>query len=142
MKRKFTLNLYIIIIAAIVGIAAYVLYLPNPVTNAPVAPVLSDVTSGGLIVRIAGDSMEPTMSDGDLVTVRDVPFGTVKVNDVILIQVPNGIKAIKRVININSDGSLQIKSDNRSNLGNITEENYLGKVVKISHKDGTVTALP
>ncbi len=126
----------------LVVIVLYLLYLPNPLTIAPGSSVLSDISAGDSVARVAGNSMEPAISHGDMVTVKVVSFDTLKVNDIILVQNPGGSTSIKRIVNIDSDGSLQIKSDNRSNIEKITERNYIGKMVKMSHKDGNIRTLP
>jgi nickel-type superoxide dismutase maturation protease len=88
-------------------------------------------------VRIEGNSMLPTLNNGDEVLVKLT--ANVKINDIVLVKHPykQSVKIIKRISQINENGVFLVgdnpseSSDSRT-FGFVPIKNIEGKVVKIS----------
>ena len=52
------------------------------------------------LVAISGQSMNPTLEDGDLIIVRGVPAEEIKIGDIIVFDPPNGVRTVHRVTRI------------------------------------------
>ena len=92
----------------------------------PVYTTLAYVLALGLIVgsfayftlvyarKVTGTSMYPTLEEGDMVVVSNVPYSSLKVGDIIVYDPPcsnTGNSVIHRIVGINSSG-LITKGDN------------------------------
>jgi nickel-type superoxide dismutase maturation protease len=88
-------------------------------------------------VRIEGNSMLPTLNNGDEVLIELT--ANVKINDIVLVKHPykQSVKIIKRISQINENGVFLVgdnpseSSDSRT-FGFVPIKNIEGKVVKIS----------
>jgi nickel-type superoxide dismutase maturation protease len=86
---------------------------------------------------VAGDSMTPTLADGDKVLVDAT--GYIAVGDVILAKHPykSDVKIVKRVSEIADDGRLTLNGDNPATstdsrtFGTVSLESIVGKVTSI-----------
>ena len=89
-------------------------------------------------------SMEPVIMTNDIIIVKDVSFSEIKVDDIIVyFSETEGLFIVHRVIGIYPDGSLHTKGDNNladdkdpsptDSYTGVSEDLYLGKVVKITH---------
>ncbi len=84
---------------------------------------------------VQGDSMEPTLNNGEVVLVQ--PMAIYGVGDIILAEHPyrRNIKILKRIAQIDPDDSVQLIGDNPSNstdsrtFGAVSIESIIGKVV-------------
>jgi signal peptidase I len=93
--------------------------------------------------RVSGVSMRPTLEEGDLVAIENVPISQVHVGDIIVFNSPyfggcSDFTIIHRVVQIASDGGLITQGDNRAtNPGPdeaqggpyVTQQCLVGKVV-------------
>jgi nickel-type superoxide dismutase maturation protease len=86
-------------------------------------------------VRVSGDSMAPTLEDGDLVYIEQSV--TTKIGDVVLAQHPykQSVTMLKRITAIDENGRLELLGDNPSEstdsrtFGSVSIEYIKGKVV-------------
>lgn len=64
------------------------------------------------LVAISGQSMNPTLEDGDLILVKGVPPEEIKVGDIIIFDPQNGIRTVHRVTRIQTleNGTLTFKT--------------------------------
>jgi len=64
------------------------------------------------LVAISGQSMNPTLEDGDLTVVRGVPAEEIKVGDIIVFDPQNGVRTVHRVTRIQTleNGTLTFKT--------------------------------
>lgn len=82
--------------------------------------------------RVVGDSMCPTLNEGQIVW--SSPFKTPKVGDVV-VAVQNGREVVKRVDTITDDWQVKLLGDNPHHstdsrqLGSIPKRNILGVVI-------------
>ena len=87
------------------------------------------------IFRVQGDSMLPTLKDGDAVMI--VPTRSIKRGDVVLADHPykSSVKILKRVNEIDNDGRYTLIGDNPAEstdsrtFGNLSIEYIQGKAV-------------
>lgn len=79
--------------------------------------------------RVSGDSMLPTLIDGDVVHVMPVPFDKLEDGDIVVYRGRHG-EIISHRIETRSSGSWYAKGDNnkRRDRAYVTEANYLGYV--------------
>jgi nickel-type superoxide dismutase maturation protease len=85
--------------------------------------------------RVEGNSMMPTLNDGDVVLVRRTR--RVKVGNVILAKHPyqQSVKVLKRISEINEQGRLVLTGDNPEEstdsrtFGSISSADVMGKVI-------------
>jgi len=85
--------------------------------------------------RIQGNSMEPTLLDGDAVLID--PRATIMGGDIVLANHPykQSVKILKRINKINADGSCDLAGDNEAEstdsrtFGPILSKDILGKAV-------------
>lgn len=91
---------------------------------------------GGLTgFRVEGNSMKPTLEDGDSVLIK--PTSHFLAGDIVLANHPfkKSVKILKRIESITSDGSYFLVGDNPSEstdsrtLGAIPEKEIIGKAV-------------
>jgi nickel-type superoxide dismutase maturation protease len=89
--------------------------------------------------RVAGDSMLPTLKDGDEVLV--VPQQTYEIGDLVVARHPYKLTSIiKRITKISTGGNLFLSGDNPAEstdsrtFGEIPEKDILGKVVGLLNK--------
>lgn len=89
-------------------------------------------------------SMEPEIMTNDIIIVKNVPYSEIEVNDIVVyFSEVEGLFIVHRVIGIYPDGSLHTKGDNNladdkdpspsDGYTGVSEDLYLGKVVKITH---------
>ena len=91
-----------------------------------------------MLVTIIGDSMSPTLQDGDKVYFDTKPGRQIRVNDIVLVKHPYIKKRnlVKRIKNITSDGSVFIQGDNSlcstdsKSFGMVNKNNILGILKK------------
>lgn len=82
--------------------------------------------------RVVGDSMKPTLTDGQIVCVT--PFLTPKVGHVV-VAILNGREVVKRIATITDDWQVQLLGDNTSQssdsrkYGTIPKRKILGVVI-------------
>ncbi|MEP6847790.1 MAG: nickel-type superoxide dismutase maturation protease [Acidobacteriota bacterium] len=84
---------------------------------------------------IEGSSMKPTLSEGDAILI--VPRSQIEINDIVLAHHPykESVKILKRVSQINDNGSYILLGDNESEstdsrtFGPILPKEILGKAV-------------
>ena len=84
--------------------------------------------------RVEGESMNPTLCDGDAVLVE--PRATLGIGDIVAAEHPyKRVKIIKRVQSIDDNGRLVLKGDNPEEstdsrlFGSIPSSEILGKVI-------------
>ena len=88
-----------------------------------------------LAFLIEGESMWPTLNEGDTVLVK--PTRTAREGDIVLAKHPykSSVKMVKRVAEILPDGALILKGDNpvestdSRNFGSISKKDVVGRVV-------------
>ena len=86
---------------------------------------------------VEGDSMTPTLSDGDRVLVDEKAYITI--GDIVLAKHPykSDVKIVKRVSEIADDGRLTLSGDNPAEstdsraFGTVSLESIIGKVTSI-----------
>lgn len=84
------------------------------------------------IIKVQGHSMEPTIKAGSFVLVMDTPI--LQLGDIVLLQLPNKEKMIKRITNITPEGYF-VEGDNKNDsydsrdFGIIPKEKMLGKII-------------
>ena len=102
--------------------------------------------------RVDGTSMLPTLEEGDLVVIQNVPFSSLHVGDIIVYDPPcsaTGSSVIHRIIGFSGNGAIT-KGDNnpyndptgRISTGPITADCYVGKVVFIVPYIERIASLP
>lgn len=87
-----------------------------------------------ILVTIVGDSMSPTLLDGDKVYFELKPLKKIRINDIVLVKHPyiKQRNLVKRIKNIYSDGSVFIQGDNSfsstdsKSFGTVNKNNILG----------------
>ncbi|MCK9470979.1 MAG: signal peptidase I [Bacilli bacterium] len=87
------------------------------------------------------NSMVPTIQVGDIVITKEKDFEEVDVEDIIVFYSQRDNKYIvHRVVEIKEEGTLITKGDNNpaKDPDEVTSENYVGTVVKIVRKVGTL----
>ena len=85
--------------------------------------------------RVEGDSMTPTLNEGDVVLVKN--SRRVKIGDVVLAQHPykQSVKVLKRIAEVNDQGRYLLTGDNPEEstdsrtFGSISAAAILGKVI-------------
>ena len=79
-----------------------------------------------LDVRIQGDSMWPTFRDGDLLTFTDEDLDIISAGDVVLVIHPlkPDVRMVKRVLRIETNGTLFLVGDNPDPLGSEDSHNF------------------
>lgn len=88
-----------------------------------------------IIFRVQGDSMLPTVKDGDAVMI--IPTKSIEIGDVVLSDHPyrSSVKILKRVSEINADGRYSLTGDNPTEstdsrtFGTVPIEYIYGKAV-------------
>ena len=86
-------------------------------------------------VRVAGDSMRPTLEPGDLLAVRPVRAGEPSRGQVIVVRFADGGEIVKRVVDVVSPNTFWIEGDNRArstdsrSTGPVAREDVSGIVV-------------
>lgn len=86
--------------------------------------------------RVEGNSMLPTLKDGDIVLIK--PGGNYSVGNIVLANHPykQSTKILKRITAISKEGLIEISGDNPSEssdsriFGNIHDREIIGKMVK------------
>jgi signal peptidase len=64
------------------------------------------------VVAVESNSMVPTFHKGDLLILQGMPFEELEINDIIVfIQEGTSTAIVHRIVEINSDGTLQTKGD-------------------------------
>jgi signal peptidase I len=102
--------------------------------------------------RVDGTSMLPTLEEGDLVVIQNVPFSNLQVGDIIVYNPPcsaTGSSVIHRIIEP-SGGGFITKGDNNPytdpsggiSRGAITADCYVGKVVFVVPYIERIASLP
>jgi nickel-type superoxide dismutase maturation protease len=84
--------------------------------------------------RVRGDSMRPTLGDGDVVLVKNASSGTI--GDIVLAAHPfkTSVTMLKRVVSIDGDGRVDLRGDNPEessdsrSFGKIAARDVIGKV--------------
>lgn len=84
---------------------------------------------------VEGNSMSPTLHDGDAVLIR--PSSNISIGDIVLARHPykQSVRILKRVAAIHADGHCDLTGDNASestdsrSFGAIAAEDILGKVI-------------
>ena len=118
----------VIILAVIIFILAVYVIVDN-ITNPEYTTIF-----GFKPIIIQSDSMEKTIKTKALVIGQAVPFETIKVNDVITFQMPDGTLNTHRVVEqVEGYNILHTKGDNADAVDSldITSQNYRYKVVAI-----------
>lgn len=102
--------------------------------------------------RVDGTSMLPTLEEGDLVIIQNVPFSDLHVGDIIVYNPPcsaTGSSVIHRIVNFSSGGAVT-RGDNNGYTdiaggiatGPITANCYVGKVVLVVPYIERIASLP
>ena len=75
---------------------------------------------GGLINRVRGNSMAPTLADGDYVIGRRLSRRRpLRPGDIVVIDHPRYGRMVKRVATVDPDGSLTLKGDNAATVASV-----------------------
>jgi signal peptidase I len=102
--------------------------------------------------RVDGTSMLPTLEEGDLVVIQNVPFADLHVGDIIVYNPPcsaTGSSVIHRIVNFSGGGAIT-RGDNNPYTdiaggiatGPITANCYVGKVVFVVPYIEKIASLP
>jgi hypothetical protein len=90
-----------------------------------------------IILQMQGIHLEPSVSDGDAVTVKKVPAAEVDVDDIILCDVKNKT-SLWRISGTRVQSTLRILDvlDAKGNRHAVSEEGVLGKMVSVRRNSG------
>lgn len=109
-----------------------------PVTSPEVVSLFEDILSDGslLRVRVTGKSMEPFLLGGEVLTIKKVPYCSLKRGDLILFKRIQGNPVVHRIIRKRRDHigkiALQTKGDALTFCDEpVREEDVLGRVCRI-----------
>lgn len=86
------------------------------------------------IVVFDGDSMYPTLKDGQLILIQK-SFLRYDINNIYIYKSPDGLEVVKRLKNNREDDALFFEGDNKNfsrdsrHYGFVTENNIIGKVI-------------
>lgn len=102
--------------------------------------------------RVSGTSMLPTLEDGDLVVIQNVPFSSLHVGDIVVYNPPcsaTGESVIHRIVEVTPSGVItQGDNNNYTDIGGgiatgpVTPACFVGKVVFVVPYIERIASLP
>jgi signal peptidase I len=112
--------------------------LPSKVLNAEKIALLDDLLDKGLAlrIRVTGNSMTPFLQGGEILTIKKVPYKTLRKGDMIFFKSPDGFPVMHRIIAKKQQEDdtyiFTTKGDAVSTIDELVRENnILGKVCRI-----------
>ena len=88
-----------------------------------------------LRLRVTGTSMSPFINTGAIVTLFKIPFDKLKIGDIIFCRHNEGTQKLHRLVAVKKN-TLITKGDALDSLDHpVDEAQYMGKVIRIEHRE-------
>jgi signal peptidase I len=108
--------------------------MPSNLSSDEAISLFEDILNSGLSVRVkaTGRSMAPFLEGGEILTIKKVPFGSLRIGDLIFFKTAEGVPLVHRFVSKQCKKDMflfQTKGDALLSMDNpVTERDILGKV--------------